>query len=185
MSEQALSDVLERSVEQLPVSEPPLADLLHRGRTARTRRRRRAVIGVAAASTLLVIGGIAATQLVAQGDGPQAVQPTNPATPTARAAAPATLTGRLLWVGGPAPRSATPRPGTVHVVDDDNSVDQTVEAGKDGRWTIHLPPGTYQVRATSPGFGSKAGDFDACSANRAVTIAAGQSATVNVYCNRK
>jgi len=185
MSEQTLSDLLERSVEQLPVSEPPLADLLHRGRTTQIRRRRRAVIGVAAASTLLVVGGIAATQLVTHGAGPEAVQPTNPPTPTVRAASPATLTGRLLWVGGPAPGNSTPRSGTVHVVNADNSVDQMVEAGDDGRWTVHLPPGTYQVRATSPGFGSKTGDVDACSANRAVTVAAGESVTVNVYCNRK
>ena len=94
----------------------------------------------------------------------------------------ATLTGRLQWVGGPAPGRPVPHPGTVHVVNADDSVDQTVGAGDDGRWEIYLPPGTYRVLATSPGYLSKAGDFDACSANRAVTLGADEAVTVDVFC---
>lgn len=94
----------------------------------------------------------------------------------------ATLTGQLQWVGGPAPGSPVAHPGTVHVVNADDSVDQTVGAGDDGRWEIHLPPGTYRVLATSPGYGSKAGNFDACSASRAITVGAGETVTVDVIC---
>ncbi len=98
------------------------------------------------------------------------------------AASSATLRGRLLWVGGPAPGSPVPHRGTVHVVNANDSFDQTVRAGRDGRWMIYLPPGTYRVRATSPGYLSRRGAFDACSASRPVTVHAGGSATANVYC---
>ena len=98
------------------------------------------------------------------------------------AASSATLTGQLQWVGGPAPGSPVAHPGTVHVVNADDSVDQTVRAGDDGRWEIYLPPGTYRVLATSPGYGSKAGNFDACSASRAITVDAGESVAVDVFC---
>ncbi|MBF4768520.1 carboxypeptidase regulatory-like domain-containing protein [Nocardioides agariphilus] len=94
----------------------------------------------------------------------------------------ATLTGQLQWVGGPAPGTSVAHPGIVHVVNADDSVDQTVGAGDDGRWEIYLPPGAYRVLATSPGYGSRAGDFDACSAGRTVTVGAGETVTVDVFC---
>ncbi|GAB2989826.1 carboxypeptidase-like regulatory domain-containing protein [Nocardioides montaniterrae] len=94
----------------------------------------------------------------------------------------ATLTGRLLWVGGPAPGTARPHAGVVHVVNDDDSVGQTVAAGADGRWRIDLPPGTYRVMATSPGYLSAHGEPDACTATGPVTAAAHRARSVDVYC---
>lgn len=94
----------------------------------------------------------------------------------------ATLTGKLQWVGGPAPGISVPHPGTVHIANADDSVDQTVGASDDGSWEIYLPPGTYRVLATSPGYGSKTGNFDACSAGRAVLAGAGETVTVDVFC---
>ncbi len=94
----------------------------------------------------------------------------------------ATLTGQLQWVGGLAPGSPVAHPGTVHVVNADDSVDQTVGAGDDGHWEISLPPGTYSVLATSPGYGSRTGNFDACSAGRSVTVDAGETVAVDVFC---
>jgi hypothetical protein len=94
----------------------------------------------------------------------------------------ATLTGRLAWVGGPAPGAPRPHAGIVHIMNADDSVDQTVAAGIDGRWTIYLPPGTYRVLATSPGYLSAAGASDACSASGLVKVAAGATVTANVDC---
>ena len=95
----------------------------------------------------------------------------------------ATLTGTLAWVGGPAPGSPVPHPGMIHVVNDDDSVDQTVQADDSGAWEIYLPPGTYSVRATSPGYGSTRGSFDGCSATRdGVTVRADETLSVSVYC---
>ena len=96
----------------------------------------------------------------------------------------ATLGGRLAWVGGPAPGSPVPHPGTIHVVNADDSVDQTAQADANGLWEIHVPPGTYRVRATSPGYGSTTGgSFDACSATKdRVTVRANETLTANVYC---
>jgi hypothetical protein len=94
-----------------------------------------------------------------------------------------TLTGRLQWVGGPAPGSPAPHPGTIHVVNADGSIDQTTQAEDTGAWEIYLPPGTYIVRATSPGYGSTSGTFDGCSATRdRVTVRANETITVDVYC---
>lgn len=96
----------------------------------------------------------------------------------------ATLRGRLEWVGGPAPGSPVPHPGTIHVVSADDSVDQTAQADANGAWEIFVPPGTYRVRATSPGYGSTSGgNFDGCSAARErVRVRTDETLTVNVYC---
>lgn len=94
-----------------------------------------------------------------------------------------TLKGQLAWVGGPAPGSPVPHPGTIHVVNTDDSVDQTAQADADGAWELYLPPGTYTVRATSPGYGSAHGTVDGCSATRdRVTVRADETLIVNVYC---
>ncbi|MFT4008736.1 MAG: carboxypeptidase-like regulatory domain-containing protein [Nocardioidaceae bacterium] len=348
MSDQILSDLLDRAVERVPVSPPPLADLLRHGHAARGRRRRRAVLGTAVASLLVAVGAVAVGQQ-ARNDGPPPVDqaPTVPTPPTGmkwvgvgrtvvavpqawpvvpgiycqgpstpfvtitqwrvavgcpplpegsspdqasvdiegsptgelrarlsgsaagltqrsldtsritlasgwltvpsgepaggaglptltsqiaaldaagfhvvrKRAAPlgkwrpvttdpevgtpvrrgssivvydhgpvassATLTGRLEWVGGPAPGRADPHAGIVHIVSSDGTIDQTVAADDRGRWKAYLPPGTYSVLATSPGYGTKKGSPDACSAQQAVNVGAGESVTVNVHCQRK
>lgn len=93
-----------------------------------------------------------------------------------------TLKGSLEWVGGPSSGSAVPHPGTIHVVSADDSVDETAQAEADGSWDMLLPPGTYTVRATSPGYLSARGASDACSATESVTVRADQVLNVKVYC---
>ncbi|WP_110208947.1 carboxypeptidase-like regulatory domain-containing protein [Nocardioides daejeonensis] len=93
-----------------------------------------------------------------------------------------TLKGSLEWVGGPAPGSAVPHPGIIHVVSSDDSVDETAQADADGSWDIRLPPGQYTVRATSPGYLSARGVSDACSAIGPVTVRADHVLNVKVYC---
>lgn len=94
----------------------------------------------------------------------------------------ATLTGGLSWVGGPAPGAPRPHAGIVHVTNADDSVDQTIRTDAAGRWKMYLPPGTYAVHATSPGYLSAAGASDACSADGQTTVATDQVVTVDVYC---
>jgi hypothetical protein len=57
--------------------------------------------------------------------------------------------GRFERVGGPAPGSPSPLPGTItaRAVTGDTF---TATAGKNGRFTLSLPPGSYQVTGSSP-----------------------------------
>jgi hypothetical protein len=99
-----------------------------------------------------------------------------------RVAAPAVanLTGRLFWVGGPAPGRPTPHPGTVHVVG--NGLDQYIPVGKDGRWSFEGPAGTFTVTGSSPGYLSAEGVSDACRAGHPVTLRWEHTTKANVYC---
>ena len=103
------------------------------------------------------------------------------ATLDASAATP-TLTTRSLLVGGPPPGSPVAHSGTVHVFDRDRYVDLSARAHADGTWHVRVPPGTYRVSATSPGFGSRQGTYDGCRADREVTVDAHQTADVDVTC---
>lgn len=58
-------------------------------------------------------------------------------------------TGLLVRVGGPAPGSPVPLPGTV--VAQSVAGDQfTTTTGNDGRFQLSLPPGTYRLTGHSP-----------------------------------
>jgi len=94
----------------------------------------------------------------------------------------ARLSGRLLWVGGPLGNPPHPHRGMVRVESADGAVDLTVAAGSDGRWSLALPPGTYRLAATSPGYLTKAGTPDGCPADRQVTVARKASARVDLHC---
>lgn len=95
----------------------------------------------------------------------------------------ASLSGRLLWVGGPAPGSPTPHAGTVHVVGD--GLDWYISAGRDGRWSFEGPAGTFTVTASSPGYLSAAGVPRSCRAGHRVTLRWEKTTKVKVYCQLK
>lgn len=104
--------------------------------------------------------------------------------PEARGAT--TLRGRLLWVGGPAPGTAVPHPGTVRIVGDDGE-EVLVATSEDGTWSYTAKGGTYTVTAKSPGYPSPDGDPYPCSAGapvtaEPVTAAQGRTASVDVVC---
>ena len=81
MSDQILSDLLDRSVDNVPTSEPPVVDVLRRGRAIKRRRRRAAVVGPVVAS-LIVVGAVVAGQRFTQRAPQPADQPTSlPALP--------------------------------------------------------------------------------------------------------
>jgi hypothetical protein len=65
-----------------------------------------------------------------------------PPTPIPSPASSATLTGRLIEVGGPAPGLATPVPGSVNI---DGPLSRHVTVGPDGKYAAALPVGTYTV----------------------------------------
>jgi hypothetical protein len=103
-----------------------------------------------------------------------------PSTPTSSPASNATLTGRLIEVGGPAPGLARPVPGSVNI---DGPVSRHVSVGPDGKYAAALPVGTYTVTGamgqdtTSPGGCRTIADT--------VTLAAGQAVVSDVVCSVK
>ena len=60
-----------------------------------------------------------------------------------------TVTGLLVRVGGPAPGSPVPLPGTV-VAWNAAGEQFTNTTGKNGRFQLSLPPGTYRLTGHSP-----------------------------------
>lgn len=90
-----------------------------------------------------------------------------------------TLSGRLLWVGGPA-GTATPHTGTVRVVG--QALDVYVLVRADGHWSFQGPAGSYTVTGSSPGYLSRKGIADSCRADGPVHVSAGHSAQADVVC---
>ena len=60
-----------------------------------------------------------------------------------------TVTGLLVRVGGPAPGSPVPLPGTV-VARTPAGGQFTTTTGKNGRFQLSLPPGAYRLTGHSP-----------------------------------
>ena len=101
---------------------------------------------------------------------------------TLRASAPhyhASVNGQLLISGGPAP--GTPRPSDGEVTAR-NAMGQSfaVSVPATGKFTVHLPAGTYSLTGSSPQFG---GGRYTCTAQREVKVSKGKSAHENVICN--
>jgi hypothetical protein len=57
--------------------------------------------------------------------------------------------GTFVRVGGPAPGSPVPLPGTI-TASATTGQTFTATAGKNGRFTLSLPPGSYHVSGRSP-----------------------------------
>jgi hypothetical protein len=60
-----------------------------------------------------------------------------------------TVPGTFVRVGGPAPGSAVPLPGTINARDVAGKT-FTATVGRNGRFTLSLPPGVYHVTGRSP-----------------------------------
>jgi hypothetical protein len=74
------------------------------------------------------------------------------------------VTGKLIEVGGPSPMR---RPVPGHVTAQGSAGTQTVVAGRDGRYTLSLPPGVYHLTG-------KAGNV-ACLVERAIHVRPGKT----------
>jgi hypothetical protein len=92
-----------------------------------------------------------------------------------------TVTGRLLRVGGPAPGSPVPLPGSVTAAGPGGHPSGTVSVGKDGWFTIrNLPVGRYWLTGTSPLIGSGRAT---CRAVAAVRVRTGHVSRADVICS--
>lgn len=85
--------------------------------------------------------------------------------------APGTVSGQFIRVGGPAPGSAVPLPGHVVAVDPAGTR-LTVTVGKNGRFRLSLPAGTYRLAGYSPLIGSGQAE---CTAAHAVRVRTGMT----------
>lgn len=91
-----------------------------------------------------------------------------------------TVPGRFVRVGGPAPGSPFPLPGTITARAATGET-VTAAAGQDGRFRLSLPPGSYRVTGRSPLMQS--GQM-ICAATAELHISRGQSArSVTVVCS--
>lgn len=121
-------------------------------------------------SVALLVGACSSTK-------PQAESPSQ--TPTPVVVGSTVITGKLLAVGGPAPGTPRPLPGKVTLVDTATHVRHDVRVATDGKYSVTVPPGTYEVQGHSPRYGS--GTY-MCNAPNPVTVAADRSGITNVYC---
>jgi hypothetical protein len=140
-------------------------------------RRHRLTGGLAAAAVAAIVAGAAILL------GPdRTVTPSRPGFATnSPAAALLTVTGVLRAVGGPA--IATPRglPGIVAFTGR-HGTSFTARTGTDGRFTVKVPPGYYDVTGTSPLYNDGRA---ACRAASPAVVEAAQMPTVDVDCVEK
>jgi len=91
-----------------------------------------------------------------------------------------TVPGTFVRVGGPAPGSPVPLPGTITARAATGET-FTATAGQDGRFKLSLPPGTYRVTGRSPLMQS--GQM-ICAATAELHVSRGQPARpVSVVCS--
>jgi hypothetical protein len=91
-----------------------------------------------------------------------------------------TVPGRFVRVGGPAPGSPFPLPGTI-IARAAGGETFTATAGRDGRFTLSLPPGSYRVTGRSPLMQS---GRMICAATHELHVSRGQPARhVTVVCS--
>jgi hypothetical protein len=91
-----------------------------------------------------------------------------------------TVPGKFVRVGGPAPGSPFPLPGTITARAATGEM-FTAAVGRDGRFKLSLPPGTYRVTGRSPLMQS--GQM-ICAATHGLHVSRGQPArAVTVVCS--
>ena len=92
-----------------------------------------------------------------------------------------TVTGVFLMVGGPSPGVSVRLPGRV-IATSTAGRRFEVAASSSGRFTFHLPPGSYQLTGYSPRVHVNNAEMRCAAAHR-VRVRVGQSARRNVYCS--
>ena len=108
-------------------------------------------------------------------------------TPTGAANAPlktGNVVGTFRLVGGPALGESIPARGTVifaPVTKGQNATVTATTVSATGRFTAHIPIGTWKVTASSPQF-IQNGQRGACGADRPITVKVGKTIHVAVQC---
>jgi hypothetical protein len=92
-------------------------------------------------------------------------------------AATGTVTGVLVRVGGPAPGAPVPLPGKVVAVSSDGAR-YTATTGRNGRYSLSLPPGSYQLTGHSRDVRSQGVPL-LCAGRHAVHVAARRTESGN------
>jgi hypothetical protein len=90
-----------------------------------------------------------------------------------------TIRGRLLAVGGPAPGTARPLPGTVTLQNAVTHLKTIVHVNADGRYLTTVAVGRYAIEGRSPLYGS--GKYR-CKAFKDATASVAAPAVVDVFC---
>ena len=93
-----------------------------------------------------------------------------------------TLSGQLLAVGGPAQGTNRALPGTVIATNTDTHEHHSVSVGSDGRYSLHLPQGTYTIAGRSPSYGD---DAYLCAAQQPIRITAAAPVHADVICEER
>jgi hypothetical protein len=108
---------------------------------------------------------------------------------TSTAAAGGTVTGTLELRGGPPPGTPRAASGTVYAFTSNSYTGApaaTVTTGNDGRFSLHLPSGTYYLAATSPSFSiDPPPPTPPCRGNKPAVVSVGSTSRVDVACEMK
>jgi len=110
--------------------------------------------------------------------GPASAGPPSAGAPSAEGV----LTGHLYAVGGVAPGTPRPWPGTVTVTGAGAGVHRAIAVGADGRYSVLVPAGTYAVAGRSPRY---QGGAVPCRAAGPVTVTSGHHTRADVLCQLK
>jgi hypothetical protein len=96
------------------------------------------------------------------------------------------VTGRYLMEGGPiypkTGKTADPWPIPGQVTFSGHRTSRTVKVGSGGAFSVHLPIGVYAVSAETPRLEVSADPGTPCYLSQVVTVRAGVSTSVTVYC---
>lgn len=89
-----------------------------------------------------------------------------------------TVTGDFVRVGGPAPGAAVALTGSIRFMSGSRSV--TVPVAQNGKFTVRLPAGRYEVKGTSPQI---QGGVTSCSRPVVLTVISGQTVQQQLVCD--
>jgi hypothetical protein len=100
-----------------------------------------------------------------------------------------TVTGTLRLSGGPNPGTDSAAPGEVYVFASAGRTGQPqvrAKTGADGSFSLNLPPGTYYLAATSPGFSiDPPPPTPPCRGDKPAVVSRGSTSRVDVVCQMK
>lgn len=173
MTDENLRALMQRSARHTTASDRLYAELLERRPRGALGRRGWIVVAAALAACAALIAIFA-------------LRPVTPPAPAGPAEASGVVNGRLLVVGGPAPGSARPLAGNIIVhrgTATDGPVVASAPTGTDGRFSVEVPPGTYELTGASPLVNG--GRTSSCLSDPVTVTHSASTADVAVMCNIK
>lgn len=172
MTERDLSTLMQRTTAHIRASDELRAALVQGPHPHRSATRAGWVTAAAALAAAAVLMAIFAFRPAAA-----------PPVPVSPVEVSVTVTGDLVAIGGPAPGAARPLVGTVVAhrgTATDGPVAASAPAGADGRFSLTVPPGTYELTGTSSFVDGGRG---LCVSNPITVTSSGPATEVAVICN--